>query len=57
MAKKGYLQRTKVGIRRRLTDMNEQISAIDKMSSNMEAEFRDTRLVRAFSVLFLLFSV
>ena len=57
MAKKGYLQRTKVGIRRRLTDMNEQISAIDKMSSNMEAEFRDTRLVGAFSVLFLLFSV
>ena len=36
---------SKVAIMSRLRDMNQQLAAIDKMSNNMEREFKNTRLV------------
>ena len=37
--------RTRGQIRRRLDDMNDQFSAIQEMSENMEHEFKNTKLV------------
>ena len=36
---------SKAAIMSRLRDMNQQLAAIDKMSNNMEREFKNTRLV------------
>ena len=38
--------RTKDSIRQRLDDMNEQFTAIQHMSNNMEHDFKNTKLVR-----------
>ena len=35
----------KAAIISRLRDMNQQLAAIDRMSNNMEREFKSTRLV------------
>ena len=42
--------RTKDSIRRRLQDMNEQFESIHQMSSNMEHDFKNTKLVRYWSI-------
>ena len=41
--------RTKDSIRQRLDDMNEQFTAIQHMSNNMEYDFKNTKLVRIHS--------
>ena len=43
--------KTKDAIRRRLQDMNEQFESIHQMSSNMEHDFKNTKLVRFWSIL------
>ena len=47
----GYVSRvtTRDSIRRRLGDMDTQIDAIEAMASNMEQDFRSTKLVSAFT--------